>query len=447
MSAPARRRASWALADQGLSSITNFALSVAVARTTSAAGFGAFGLAMSIYLLALGFVRSVVAEPLLVRAPTAQPDEQRRLGDAALGAGLAIGLLIGAATAAGAAVASGTLRTTLVALAAGMPGLLVQDVARHRALALGCPERAARLDALWAIVMIPTVGAVLAAGVGGPGTLTAAWAMAAAAAAAPAIVGAGMIRPRLRAWMREQRALVPAFTAEFAARNASRHLTTLLIGGTIGLRAVGAVRAAQVITGPVTTVLFGLGTAAIPEAARAHAEAPGRLVPRLRVLSISLSCAALAVGLAPLALPDDIGVALLGASWAPGRSVLVPQAVLLASMGATTGAVAGLRVLRATRGSLAARSASALGGLLGGVTGAALGGAEGALWGMAGANWLAVVGWWLALLHAANATIGGPAAPHQVPGARPQASATVAGSAITTSAGIASTAVSRSAKQ
>ena len=72
------RRASWSFGDQALSSLTNFALAVVVARAVTAEEFGAFGLAFSAYLLVLGLVRAVTAEPLLVRASHVEPAEHAR---------------------------------------------------------------------------------------------------------------------------------------------------------------------------------------------------------------------------------------------------------------------------------------------------------------------------------------------------------------------------------
>ena len=47
------RRAGWGVADQALSSLTNFAVGVFVARQLGPTEFGAFSLAFATYLLAL----------------------------------------------------------------------------------------------------------------------------------------------------------------------------------------------------------------------------------------------------------------------------------------------------------------------------------------------------------------------------------------------------------
>ena len=47
------RRFGWGMGDQALSSLTNFAVGIAVARSVSASAFGAFALAFSFYSIAL----------------------------------------------------------------------------------------------------------------------------------------------------------------------------------------------------------------------------------------------------------------------------------------------------------------------------------------------------------------------------------------------------------
>ena len=61
------RRLSWGVADQAVSSLTNFAVSIYVVRTLGAVQFGAFGLAYVTYSFVLNASRGVATEPLMVR--------------------------------------------------------------------------------------------------------------------------------------------------------------------------------------------------------------------------------------------------------------------------------------------------------------------------------------------------------------------------------------------
>jgi hypothetical protein len=61
------RRLGWGVADQVVSSVTNFAVSIYVVRTLGAVQFGAFGLAYVTYGFALNASRGLATDPLMVR--------------------------------------------------------------------------------------------------------------------------------------------------------------------------------------------------------------------------------------------------------------------------------------------------------------------------------------------------------------------------------------------
>src|SRR5437764_6373982 len=69
------RRLGWGLADQALSSMTNFALAILVARSVSTSALGAFGLAFTTYTITLGATRALCQEPLTVcYSATGEPE-------------------------------------------------------------------------------------------------------------------------------------------------------------------------------------------------------------------------------------------------------------------------------------------------------------------------------------------------------------------------------------
>ena len=82
------RRLGWGLADQALSSLTNFALAVLVARTVGTAELGAFGLAFTTYTITLGATRALCSEPLTVRYSATGEAEWREGASAATGIAL-----------------------------------------------------------------------------------------------------------------------------------------------------------------------------------------------------------------------------------------------------------------------------------------------------------------------------------------------------------------------
>src|SRR5215468_11023047 len=61
------RRLGWGVVDQGVSSLTNFAVTLYVARTLGATQFGAFSLAYVTYSFVLNASRGLATDPLMVR--------------------------------------------------------------------------------------------------------------------------------------------------------------------------------------------------------------------------------------------------------------------------------------------------------------------------------------------------------------------------------------------
>ena len=68
-------RLSWGVADQAMSSLSNFAVNIYIARTLGAVQYGAFALAYVTYGFALNASRGLATDPLLVRfSGTDHPD-------------------------------------------------------------------------------------------------------------------------------------------------------------------------------------------------------------------------------------------------------------------------------------------------------------------------------------------------------------------------------------
>ncbi len=148
------RRLGWGVADQALSSLTNFALAVLVARTVSTSSLGAFGLAFATYTITLGATRALCSEPLTVRYSATGEREWRDGASAATGVALVLGVVAGLLCIAAAFLFGGTLRPSLIVLGIGMPGLIVQDTWRN---AFFCHLRGAYAfvnDLAWAVAQV-----------------------------------------------------------------------------------------------------------------------------------------------------------------------------------------------------------------------------------------------------------------------------------------------------
>jgi hypothetical protein len=131
-----------------------------------------------------------------------------------------------------------------------------------------------------------------------------------------------------------------------------------------------------------------------------------------RWLSAALVALALLWGVVLAVLPDNVGHALLGSTWASARALLLPLVLVMAAVGAGLGALAGLRVLGASRNSMRARLVVVPLIVVGSVSGAVIGDASGAAWGWALATSLAVAVWWRQLVvaqrNAGTEQIGAP---------------------------------------
>lgn len=397
---PARaRRAAWTAVDQALSSASNFGMAFLAARLLDAEGFGVFGIAFAVFLLALGVSRSVATDPLVVRF-SAERDEraERSALGAAAGAGTAAGVLVVAA----AALVGPSLRGPLVALAVVLPGLLVQDAVRFAAFARGDPRWAALSDGVW--VLAEVGGALAVRSAARPearaALLVLAWGLAAAAGAAAVLVW-WRVRPALGDagwWVRSNAGLAGRFTGEFAVTVGAGQLAVFFVAAFAGVSDAGSFRAGQVLLGPLNVVFMAASQFAVPEGVRLRR----RDLPALRrgavALAGLLAGSAVAGGAVWAAAPAGLGRALLAGAWDQGRAVVVPLSLAMAGSGVASVAYWGLRVLDAADRSLRVRVVVAPLIVGAGAAGAALAGARGAIGAMAAAQAVAAALAWRAFL-------------------------------------------------
>ncbi|MVA75074.1 hypothetical protein GC722_03380 [Auraticoccus sp. F435] len=319
------RSVSWSLVDQGLSALSNILLSVLIARSVSAGDFGAFSIAFVVFGVLIALARSLVGQPLQMRFASSSPAGLRHATADGLGAALLLAL-VGAVLMAGAAlVCPPPLREALLAMAVVLPALLVQDSCRMAFFAVGRPRDAAAIDALWTVVMLALMGLLIGLGRGGLAELTLAWGVGAAAAA-----GLGLallrVRPalgRARGWLRTHWDLTRYLLPEYLLGLGAMQLAILLVGFLAATESVGALRAAQVLLGPLGVIGAGVFQMVVPEVARRQ------LLPS-RTLAVFASAVAGSLGLVTalyvvglLLLPDRWGVTLFGDSWPGAAAVLL----------------------------------------------------------------------------------------------------------------------------
>ena len=402
------RRAGWNLADQVLSSGTNAALSFLVARSVDTSAFGGFAVAFTVFALLVGVSRALATSPLGIRYSDAAPSGYADASSAAVGTAFILGVVAGVGCLMAGAWVGGSAGQALIALGVVFPSLLMQDAWRYVFFAAARPAAATLNDAVWAIVQLGIVIALLTTGVSTAGPLVLAWGGSAAAAALLGVRQAGTWpRPRRAGrWLRDHRNLTGYLIAEFGTLQGSQQGALLVIATVGSLEAIGALRGVQVLLGPTTILAVAAFSFAVPEFSRRRASLTSRQWT-LGALGVSafVSAAGFCWGALFLLAPDEVGRSLLGETW-PGTSDIL-FASIVGQMGAAVAIGPAVVLYAMDRAPVTLSVHATLAPLLfiGGVGGVMLAGAEGAAWGFTIAFW-AVVPLWLFRLRREAAALG-----------------------------------------
>ena len=374
------RRISWGVADQGISSLTNFAFGILVARTLGLEAFGAYGLAFAAYLIVVGLSRAITAQPLLIRFSGVPLDDWRRGSAAASGTALLIGLVAVPLAIVIALITDGSLRAAFTGLALVLPGLLVQDAWRYSFFANSRGRSAFLNDLVWTVVQLAAFVTVVSLG-----EATVFWAVLAWGGAATLAAAFGAIQARLlprplqaRAWWHEHRDLLPSYIGEFAAYTLSGQLMLYAIGWIAGLGAVGALRGAQVLLGPIHVIVQGAYLVAVPEAVRFLRSDPGRFAWFAVASAAILGVIAIVWTLVLVVIPTGIGTMLMADVWEAAHEVVLVWGLAFAAINFAGGAGIGLRAIAAARRTLRAASISSVLVFLGAIVGVMVAGVQGA---------------------------------------------------------------------
>jgi O-antigen/teichoic acid export membrane protein len=381
-----------------MSSLTNFLLSIYVARTLGAAQFGAFSLAYVTYGFAVNASRGLSIEPLLIRFSGAPVPTWRRAAAASTGTALLVGLATGTCAFAAGALFGGTTGLAFLALGLTLPGLLTQDSWRYAFFALGRGHYAFINDAVWAAVQIPLLVFVKMTGHANAFWFVLAWGTAATVGAAIAPLQA-QASPNLLAaaqWLSRHRDLGPRYLAENTGNNASTLLQSYGVSYILGLASLGYIQAANVLMGPFKVIYQGVSLITMPEAARLMRRSPRRLPLFCAAVSTGLTLIALIWGAVLLvALPRGLGHLTLGNLWRPAYPLVLPATLTVMSACASTGALLGLHALAAARRSLRVVLLTSLLIVVCALVGAVTGGALGTMVYAAAASWVGtLVFWW-----------------------------------------------------
>lgn len=333
--------ASWTVVDQVLSALSNLAISLAVGRAGGQQLLGSFTVLFTVYLLALGFQRSLVSEPLMAQPigddePAARTDEASAL----LCAGV-----YALATSAGTAVVGAVLGSpTVLALALVLPFLLVQDALRYVALRTRQSRRAAAIDAIWLLAVVLAWPLLLRATTAVTPILL--WG---AGAAVACVWGLWTTEGRARLgqarvwWRTEARRLGGLLAFDSVVHAVAGQGVTLALAGILGLGAFGQLRGTTLLLGPAGTALVAFNAFVLPRLASRAGTFTNRQAVQLSAASgmLALVVVATTVALGPL-----VGRLLFGGAVEVRYAFLVPLGAGMVVGSFTTGFVLHLKALR-----------------------------------------------------------------------------------------------------
>jgi O-antigen/teichoic acid export membrane protein len=391
-------RAFWNLVDQGLSSLTNAALSVVVARSVDELDFGGFALAFTIFSIVVGLSRNLATGPMPIRFSGAPRASFDGAAGGALGTALCFGVVTGIGSVLVGLLMGGVAGSALLALGVVLPGLLVQDAWRQVFFAQRRPAAAALNDAAWAVLQVGVVALLLlGAHVDTAGPLILAWGAAALGAALLARVQSSA-RPRplaARRWVHEHRDLTRLLLGEFGTQQGALQGSLLVITAVSSLAVIGTLRGSQVLLGVMNLLFMATVSFVTPEFSRRRSTLTvGQWTLGAVGVFVVVGGVSAAWGLMFLVLPDAVGRSLLGETWNGVSAILavavVGQVVQVISAGPAMMLRAMDRVsVTFTLNAIECPLVFALG-----VVGAVVDGARGAIIGFAVAYALVAPFWW-----------------------------------------------------
>jgi O-antigen/teichoic acid export membrane protein len=389
-------RAMWNLVDQALSAATNVALAIVVVKAVGTHAFDAFAVAFLLFSTAIGIERSLVGSALNVRHSKEVGSDRRRTVSRATGTVLGLSIPAALGMLGAGLLLGGRLGSALVATGCVLPLLVMQDVCRYAFFSGAQSRRAAASDALWAVVQFSIMGVLIATGRATVVTLILAWG---GAAGVCVVVALAQLRAvpdpsATRGWIREHRDLVGYLFGDYLLTTGAFNGGYLMVGAILGDQAVGSIRAAQVLLGPLGIIAGAARSFALPELSR-RAEHVSSATRRRIAVVVAAAMAALSLlyaGAIMLA-PDALGELAFSAKWAEAQEVLLPLALAQVATGSALGPAIVIYALGQARRTFRIMTIEAplVFSLM--LTGAVLFGVRGAAWAQFVDQFLVIVLW------------------------------------------------------
>lgn len=260
--------------DQGVASLSNFAVGAAIARIAGLSAFGAYALAYAGWVLLAGFHRSLVTDPMNIENDVHSEEVGRhiRLG---LAGELALGLAGGALTAVIGVVLLALHQheygVCFVGLAPWLPCLVAQDYWRWVGFMKAQPEKALANDVLFAALQVATFAALYAVGMRSALLAIISWGV---GATGGAIYGLRQHRSGLSfrggvARIGQRWHFSKWLVATNLVATATAQSTLVLAGALLGPAGLGGLKACMnLVSGPSMVLIQATGSVGLPEASR-----------------------------------------------------------------------------------------------------------------------------------------------------------------------------------
>lgn len=298
----ARRRPVLGVADQLLSSGTNFLTAFVASWALAPDQFATFVVSYAVVTVVLALGRAVIGEVLLAYLPTVARADRPAIVRSSTGAALVLGVAGTVVCLAGGGIGHDTL-TGLLWLAPWVPIALMQDARRFVFLSQGRPGRALASDGAWALAQVVVLAALALGGFGfSVAGLAASWGVGALTGLlVAAAVGGGSLRPCCpKAWARRTRSLSGWFVLTSVLGQCEIYAVLVLAGTLLAPTDAAGLRAVQLLvfqpTATVAAALLVLVTPLVAGAvARRDVEAARHARRFATLASVALAAAVLAV--------------------------------------------------------------------------------------------------------------------------------------------------------
>ena len=378
------------VASQVVSSASNFTLGVVVGRFAGPSDLGAFGTAFVFWVIALVLYTALVTDPMVLLESDlggggGDGESIQRAARSALTVSLVLAAVYGIVGAIVMAFASAGTGRAIIATAAALPILILQDFGRRASFATKRGHVAFASDVSFVVLQSGVLGVLAWCGVVSATTTIIAWGVGAAAGLVVGQVGlatrliAMPSTAALRAYWTSGRSLL----SDFIVIIASRHLYLLAVAALVSRRDFGGFQAAQSLMGPIAISLQAAGNLALPRATQAYRDGGWPSLRRVaRRLTIVVGSAQWGYCLVIVALGPWLVQLLYGAKYNDFATVIRVVALGQAINCCSLGGITAIKVVGGVRRLWPARTRAALVSVPIALVVASRFGIEGATWGI-----------------------------------------------------------------